>query len=140
LSQINSKIPVFFIKCFFQKVVSAILYLFSGKILFKNTKNCISYGNFLTFLPLNSDPGSGFPIRIRIHKVSGSGSTTLKKMNRVFRAVLVLGSFFRRRLRAVTCLAGLPGGRRHGHFPHMWQFKIMYGREKFAAVSGREED
>jgi hypothetical protein len=26
------------------------------------------------FLPLNPDPGSGFPIRIRIHKVAESGS------------------------------------------------------------------
>jgi hypothetical protein len=32
----------------------------------------------------------------------------------------------------------LPGGRRHGHFPQMWQFKKIYGRAKFVAVSGRK--
>jgi hypothetical protein len=32
----------------------------------------------------------------------------------------------------------LPGGRRHGHFPQMWQFKKMNGRGKFVAVSGRK--
>jgi hypothetical protein len=33
---------------------------------------------------------------------------------------------------------GLPGGRRHGHFPQMWQFKKMHGREKILGVSGRK--
>jgi hypothetical protein len=33
---------------------------------------------------------------------------------------------------------GLPGSRRHGHFPQMWPFKKMYCREKFTAVSGRK--
>jgi hypothetical protein len=33
---------------------------------------------------------------------------------------------------------GLPDGRRHGHFPQMWQFKKMNGRGKFVAVSGRK--
>jgi hypothetical protein len=32
----------------------------------------------------------------------------------------------------------LPGGRRHGHFPHVWQFKKIIGRGKFVAVSGRK--
>jgi hypothetical protein len=32
----------------------------------------------------------------------------------------------------------LPGGRRHGHFPQMWQFKKICGRGKFVAVSGRK--
>jgi hypothetical protein len=32
----------------------------------------------------------------------------------------------------------LPGGRRHGHFPQMWQFKKIDGRGKFVAVSGRK--
>jgi hypothetical protein len=35
-------------------------------------------------------------------------------------------------------LSVLPGGRRHGHFPQMWQFKKINGRGKFVAVSGRE--
>jgi hypothetical protein len=37
-------------------------------------KSAFFYGNFLTFLPLDPDPRSGFPIRIRIHKVTESGS------------------------------------------------------------------
>jgi hypothetical protein len=32
----------------------------------------------------------------------------------------------------------LPGGRHHGHFPQMWQFKKIDGRGKFVAVSGRK--
>jgi hypothetical protein len=36
LSQIKSKIPLLFINIFFQKVVSAILYLYSGKKKLKN--------------------------------------------------------------------------------------------------------
>jgi hypothetical protein len=32
----------------------------------------------------------------------------------------------------------LPGGRRHGHFPQMWQFKKNDSRGKFVAVSGRK--
>jgi hypothetical protein len=32
----------------------------------------------------------------------------------------------------------LPGGRRQGHFPQMWQFKKVNGRGKFVAVSGRK--
>jgi hypothetical protein len=32
----------------------------------------------------------------------------------------------------------LPGGRHHGHFPQMWQFKIIIGRGKFVSVSGRK--
>jgi hypothetical protein len=32
----------------------------------------------------------------------------------------------------------LPGGRRHGHFPQMWQVKKIIGRGKFVAVSGRK--
>jgi hypothetical protein len=56
---------------FFHNIVSAILYLFSGKNFFlKITKKCIFSLKFLSFLA----PGSGFPIRIRIHKVSESGS------------------------------------------------------------------
>jgi hypothetical protein len=35
-------------------------------------------------------------------------------------------------------LAGLPDGRRHGHFPQMWQFKKLNGRGKIVAVSGRK--
>jgi hypothetical protein len=66
---------------FFQKVVSAILNLFSGKILLKNNQKVLFPLKFLSFLAPES--GSGFPIRIRIriHKVSesGSGSTTLMK-------------------------------------------------------------
>jgi hypothetical protein len=31
----------------------------------------------------------------------------------------------------------LPGGRRHGHFPQMWQFKKIVGYGKYVAVSGR---
>jgi hypothetical protein len=34
--------------------------------------------------------------------------------------------------------SGLPDGRRHGHFPQMWQFKKLNGRGKFVAVSGRK--
>jgi hypothetical protein len=34
--------------------------------------------------------------------------------------------------------SGLPDGRRHGHFPQMWQFKKMNGRGKIVAVSGRK--
>jgi hypothetical protein len=34
--------------------------------------------------------------------------------------------------------AVLPGGRHHGHFPQMWQFKKIVGRGKFVAVSGRK--
>jgi hypothetical protein len=34
--------------------------------------------------------------------------------------------------------AVLPGGRRHGHFPQMWQFEQIFGRGKFVAVSGRK--
>jgi hypothetical protein len=32
----------------------------------------------------------------------------------------------------------LSGGRRHGHFPQMWQFKKILGRGKFVAVSDRK--
>jgi hypothetical protein len=53
-----------FIK-FLKKVVSAILYLFRGKFFLLN---------FLIFLPLDPDPGARFPIQIRIHKVTESGS------------------------------------------------------------------
>jgi hypothetical protein len=53
-------------------VVSAVLYLYSGKNFLKYNK-CIFPLKFLDFLA----PGSGFPIRIRIHKVTESGSTTL---------------------------------------------------------------
>jgi hypothetical protein len=53
-------------------VVSPIFYryIFIGKIFLKLTKTCIFPLKFLNFLA----PGSGFPIRIRIHKVTESGS------------------------------------------------------------------
>jgi hypothetical protein len=73
LSKIKSKIPVLFIKNFFQKVVGAILYLFSGKLK-KITKNCIFPLKFLHCLAPGSVSGSGFPIWMRIHKVTESGS------------------------------------------------------------------
>jgi hypothetical protein len=38
----------------------------------------------------------------------------------------------------LEAIAVLPGGRRHGHFPQMWQFKKINGRGKFVAVSGRK--
>jgi hypothetical protein len=34
---------------------------------------------------------------------------------------------------------GLPGGRHHGHFPQMWQFKKVIDCGKFVAVSGRPQ-
>jgi hypothetical protein len=64
---------------FFQKVVSAILYLLSSKLFVKKIiKKCIFHGNFFIFLPFswipNTDPDpQSHWIRIQ----SGSGSTTL---------------------------------------------------------------
>jgi hypothetical protein len=92
---------------FFQKVVSAILYLFSGKIFKKLTKKCFFPLKFLSFLA----PGSvsGFPIQIRIHKVSesGSGSTTLLQINIVSGSATLL-STSRTNYRIFDKLSGLP--------------------------------
>jgi hypothetical protein len=61
---------------FVQKVVSAILYRLNSKSFFKKiTKKCIFPLKFLHFLAPRS--GSGFLIRIPIHKVTESGSKTL---------------------------------------------------------------
>jgi hypothetical protein len=63
-------------KFFFQILpVLVLFYTFLVvKFLLKITKKCIFHWNFLIFLPL--DPGSRFPIRIRIHKAAESGSNT----------------------------------------------------------------
>jgi hypothetical protein len=75
------KIPVLFIKFIFSKVL---FYTFLVvKFFLKITKKCIFPLKFLHFLVPGSE--SGFPIRIRIHKVtkiriqSGSRSTTLRE-------------------------------------------------------------
>jgi hypothetical protein len=47
-------------------------------------------------LPLDPDPGSGFPIRIWIHKVTESGSTGIIRTNDKVKKVNILKLFWQK--------------------------------------------